>query len=301
MKVFSSKSNRPQAYKFEKPTQTTRNSLGFDPIEFAVSLDGESWLSCYDNSNLDNVYCYDFDIPIAVQSDNLQKLGINDGQRIISSSYETRELKMSIVFHGLDENDTKLAINELQRFLTTRDGMWITWSNWGQRCYYVKLKQITPSISSISDFTAEIVFTDLIGLSRTIGDTSDLSNLVYGFGNKITRDMSYTFKNNSFDVYNPSDILIDPERRGHPLKIILSGSSNGGMKITNKTTGDYITRKGNWSGVWKLDGVNPYLNNTNDGINTDHGVITLQKGYNAFQVDNFTGSISFEFPFWYLS
>ena len=51
MKVFSSKSNRPQAYKFEKPTQTTRNSLGFDPIEFAVSLDGESWLSCYDNSD----------------------------------------------------------------------------------------------------------------------------------------------------------------------------------------------------------------------------------------------------------
>lgn len=83
--------------------------------------------------------------------------------------------------------------------------------------------------------------------------------------------------------------------------MILEGSSNGNMKITNTTTGDSISRTNGWSGKWELDEVNPMLNGNHDGINTDHGIITLQIGANNFVIQNFSGKVTVDFPFWWKS
>ena len=104
-----------------------------------------------------------------------------------------------------------------------------------------------------------------------------------------------------FTVKNLSDVLIDPERRGHDFKLTLSGQSGGNLKVTNKTTGESISRKDSFNGTWELDGVNPILNDKGDLLNTDMGVITLQVGDNEFQIDNFSGTISFDFAMWWLS
>ena len=88
------------------------------------------------------------------------------------------------------------------------------------------------------------------------------------------------------------------------------------MKITNKTTGDSIIRNGvtstdannnnkngpsNFKGKWILDGVRTTLDGKSDTMQNDQGIITLQKETNEIQVDNFTGKVMFDFPFWWLS
>lgn len=299
MQVFSERTDKPQLYPFLTPHDDFKTFVPLKPIELAISPDGEEWHSIYDQQDLDKVLCYMHSPSPTVQSDSIEKLGINDGQRLNSSTYSNRDLTMSFWFSGLDEPDMYLAYDALQRFLDAREPYWICWEDWPQRMYYGKTKFTAPTYTSDKGWTCNVTFTDLIGLSRSVGTST---SYVLGIGNNALVDQpSYEFNSNSFTVINQSDILVDPERRGHPFKMILEGSSNGNMKITNTTTGDSISRTNGWSGKWELDEVNPMLNGNHDGINTDHGIITLQIGANNFAIQNFSGKVTVDFPFWWKS
>lgn len=306
IQVFSTRTDKPHAYGYGD-----LHSPAFTPIEYAISKDGINWTSSFDDPNLDGAYCYKApDVQPANPTDNLQKIGLMDGSRLLSTSYSTRELKMEIYFEGLDEGDAELAYDALQRFLISRDPYWICFANWPQRMYYVKAKLAAPAFSGDRHWTCEVTFTDLIGLSRSVGTTQDP---VMGFGNNYNAAPQYTFNSNSFTVVNHSDVMIDPERRGHPFKLTLQGQSSGDMKITNKTTGDVFTREGvqdadgkmlkgsDFNGTYVIDGVRPTLNGKSDDYYTNKGVITLQIGKNDFQIDNFSGTVTFDYPDWWLS
>lgn len=323
VQVFSTK-EKPSAYPFLSPTKVGvggKNYLDFEPIEFAISGDAKNWVSCFDVPDLEGVYCYRSpDVQPAVQTDNLKKVGLMDGQRLLSSSYDTRQIIMQVVAkNNIDESDSLLAYDALQRFLVSREAYWICFSQWPQRMYYVKAKLSVPTFTANS-WTATVTFTDLIGLSRSVGTSLTYTQNV-GFGNNLKNTkQEYTFTGNSFAVYNPSDVMIDPERRGHELKVIFEGQSSGGLKITNKTTGDSISRVGAYTtgsggdkqatskegqspfnGTWEINGVRTTLNGKSDQMQTDNGVIRLQPGNNEIMVDNFSGKITFDFPFWWLS
>lgn len=302
IQVFSTRTDKPHAYGFGD-----LHSPAFTPIEYAISKDGINWTSSFDDPNLDGAYCYKApDVQPANPTDNLQKIGLMDGSRLLSTSYSTRELKMEIFFEGIDEGDAELAYDALQRFLISRDPYWICFANWPQRMYYVKAKLAAPTFAGDRHWTCEVTFTDLIGLSRSVGTTQDP---VLGFGNNYNTAPRYTFNSNSFTVVNHSDVMIDPERRGHPFKLTLQGSSSGNMKITNKTTGDVFTRNLTYTkdgttafnGTYVIDGVRPTLNGKSDDYYTNKGVITLQIGKNDFQIDNFSGTVTFDYPDWWLS
>lgn len=306
IQVFSTRKDKPHAYDFGDLT-----SPAFTPIEYSISKDGINWTSSFDDPNLIGAYCYQApDVQPANPTDNLQKIGLMDGSRLVSTSYSTRELKMGIYFEGLDESDAELAYDALQRFLISRDPYWICFATWPQRMYYVKAKLAAPAFSGDRHWTCDVAFTDLIGLSRSVGTTQDP---VIGFGNNLNAEPQYTFTSNVFSIINHSDVMIDPERRGHPFKLTLQGQSSGNMKITNKTTGDVFTRKGiknesdgmvrgsEFSGTYVIDGVRPTLNGNSDDLYTDRGVIRLQIGKNDFQIDNFNGTITFDYPDWWLS
>ena len=84
----------------------------------------------------------------------------------------------------------------------------------------------------------------------------------------------------------------------------MQGSSDGNFKITNKTNGDYVYRSKAFNGTWVLNGVNPTLNNDGDQLNivgTHGGVLTLGIGKNDFAIENFSGKVTFDFPFWWLA
>ena len=210
IQVFSTRKDKPHAYGFGDLT-----SPAFTPIEYAISKDGVSWTSSFDDPSLDGAYCYKApDVQPANSTDNLQKIGLMDGSRLLSTSYSTRELKMEIFFEGIDEGDAELAYDALQRFLISREPYWICFATWPQRMYYVKAKLAAPTFAGDRHWTCEVTFTDLIGLSRSVGTTQDP---VMGFGNNYNAAPQYTFNSNSFTVVNHSDVMIDPERRGHPL------------------------------------------------------------------------------------
>lgn len=322
--VFSTKKDVPSMYPFLLPTENgvgARKYYHYQPIEYSISADGKTWNSCFDVPDLEGVYCYRSpDVQPAVQTDNLKKIGLMDGQRLLSSSYDTRQITMQVVaMDNIDESDSLLAYDALQRFLVSREAYWICFSQWPQRMYYVKAKLSVPTFTANS-WTATVTFTDLIGLSRSVG-TSLTYTQNAGFGNNLKNTkQEYTFTGNSFAVYNPSDVMIDPERRGHELKVIFEGQSSGGLKITNKTTGDSISRVGAYTtgssgdkpatnkegqspfnGTWEINGVRTTLNGKSDQMQTDNGVIRLQPGNNEIMVDNFSGKITFDFPFWWLS
>lgn len=304
LQVFSTRTDKPHQYGFYRPTEEVTSLLPYEPIEFAISPDGINWVSCYDVPDLVGIHLYQApDVASAVQTDNLRKVGLNDGQSLVSSSYEPRELKMMVSANGdPDEPSTLLGYDALQRFLVSRDGYWICFANWPQRMYYVKAKVNAPTFTG-NDWICEVDFTDLYGLSRSVGTTAD-SNRVMGFGNnELSTPPSYQFNTDKFTVHNGSAVLIDPERRGHEFKLTVKGSANN-MTIKNLTTGDVIKRSGGWSGTWVLDGVNPILNGDGDLKNLADGydqIITLQIGDNDFEVSGVSGTLTFDFAEWWLS
>ncbi|MCZ3746570.1 phage tail family protein [Limosilactobacillus vaginalis] len=304
IQVFSTRKDKKHLYQFTDLSEGTDvNGIGFDPIEIAISNDGVNWHSIYDLPDLEGVYVVDSPyVAEAKPTDEYKKIGINDGESLLTSSYAQRELKVTFAFEGINQNDVKLAFDALQRWIVSRSPYWICFANWPQRMYYVKATTIEQTHLTDRGYLATVTFTDQIGLSRSVGTTGDWNNHVAGFGNnESTATTNYSFTNNSFVVRNPSDVLIDPERRGHPLRIIVDGSSSGKFKLNNTTSGTSISREKAFSGQWVLDGVNPTLDGKPDLANTDYGTIALQMGGNHFQVENFSGRITFDFPMWWLS
>lgn len=302
MQVFSTRKDKPHVYPFLRPSDDWQNYVSFEPIEFSISEDGKSWDSVYDQPDLEGVLCYLHTPAPVAQEDNLEKLGLQNGQIFHSSSYSTRDMTMNVHFLGMSEADAYLAFDALESFLDSREPYWICWADWPQRMYYVRTKLANPTFTRAEGWTCQVTLTDLYGLSRSVGTTADFANqeMVEGFGNNQPFDRpQYVFTESKFTVNNTSEILIDPERRGTPLTIKLEGSANGDMTIKNTTTGDSITRHGGWSGTWSLEDVNPMLNGSHDGINTDHGFLTLKKGDNQIEVTGFSGKVTFDFPLWW--
>ncbi|MBU9695999.1 phage tail family protein [Limosilactobacillus portuensis] len=308
IQVFSSRKNKPKQYGFvDLGASPKNNEISYPTVEFSTSPNGIDWTSCYDVDNLSGVYCYSSpNVPVAKRSDKTKKIGFQDGSRLVSTSYDSRELKFKLIYHGVDETDAMLKFEATQRFLVSREAYWITFADWLGRMYYGTATIGEPEFS-VNDWTCEVTFTDLMGLSRSIGTSLSPVEDEWGVNNNVPNNGEYppyTFKENKFSVYNLSDVYIDPERRGHQLRITLRGSSNGSFQIKNLTTGDFIQRPKAFNGTWVLDGVNPTLNNDGDQLNitgTHGGVITLSLGKNDFQIDNFSGKVSFDFPFWRLS
>lgn len=312
IQVFSKQTNKPHAYGY-----ADISSPVFNPIEFAISPDGKDWTSCFDMPNLKGVYCSRApDVQPATYTDILKKVGLQDGSRLLSTSYTTRDLKMSMYCEGMNESSAMLAYDALQRFLISREAYWVCFSNWPQRMYYVRAKLAAPTFTSERVWTCDVTFTDLIGLSRSVATSVDYQD-GNGFGNNMPVDqLQYTFTSNNFVVNNLSDTIIDPERRGHPFVMTLEGQSNGNMEIKNKTTGEDMVRNGetiitkdggapstdsSFNGTWKLDGVRKTLNGQPDELQCSADVFTLQPGPNEFEIDNFSGKVTVDFPFWWLS
>lgn len=308
IQVFSKRKDKPVQYGFVDLGGTpSPNEVDYPTVEFSTSPDGINWTSAYDVKNMEKVHCYSSpNVPVAKKTNQTKKIGFQDGERIVSTSFDSRELKFKLVYKGVSQADAMLAFEAAQRFLVSREAYWITFADWLGRMYYGTAVMGDPEFS-VNDWTCEVTFTDLMGLSRSIGTSLSPVDDEWGVNNNVPNNGDYppyTFKENKFSVYNLSDIYIDPERQGHQLKIVVKGAAGDNFQIKNLTTGDYIKRPKGFSGTWELDGVNPTLNNEGDLLNitgTHGGVITLNNGKNDFQVDNFSGEISFDFPFWRLS
>ena len=114
--------------------------------------------------------------------------------------------------------------------------------------------------------------------------------------------VQYTFRNQStFKVWNEGDIAIDPCL--FPLKIKFEGASNN-LTIINHTTGDRWQYNGSTveSDTIRLDGIRSLKNDSSIFGNTNKKLITLEKGFNQFEIIGATSPfiLSFDFRFYYI-
>ena len=114
---------------------------------------------------------------------------------------------------------------------------------------------------------------------------------------------SYHFTSTSFEVYNASDIAIDPYYQRHDLKITCKFNGNS-LKLTNTTNGSVWTYSKSSDGnhAIVLNGVDTYLDGNLANVNTDYGTISLDPGWNSFTATGASSvDVAFSFPFVYLS
>lgn len=114
---------------------------------------------------------------------------------------------------------------------------------------------------------------------------------------------SYHFTSTSFEVYNASDIAIDPYYQRHDLRVTCKFNGNS-LKLTNTTNGSVWTYSKSSDGnhAIVLNGIDTYLDGNLANVNTDYGTISLDPGWNSFTATGASSvDVTFSFPFVYLS
>ena len=160
---------------------------------------------------------------------------------------------------------------------------------------------ITP-IQASSQGTVDLVFTNPSGLAQSLVRSDklpdDLSSLGFGM-NLPAKPLSYVGTSNQFNIYNPSDVAIDPYVNHHDLVITVKGS--GAFTLTNQTNGTSIklNKAMTTSDTFVLNGVVPTLNGSTD-VDTDCGHIELERGDNDIRLSGLSSAnVTFSFPFLY--
>lgn len=294
---------KPHEYGFSNGHDNP-SRLPLEPIEIAISADGINWKSYYDNEDLFGVHCYDWDPVMANPVDNLTKSNVRDGQYRTSGSFDSRDITTSWMIDGLNKSEFLMLLKEFQNFFMIRGGFWIAFGDEPTYKYRVLAKPFAPTFWNEKQGVFTVTFNNYTGMRESVGTSLELFDkeknfFSYGMGIP-NKDISYESKEKKFSIYNPSSVAIDPLVQHHVLKIHIRGS--GSPTLTNKTTGESFSynRVLTPTDELILDGVNPIINGKNDGINSDHGTITLVKGNNDFEISGLSNSdISFEFYFIY--
>lgn len=138
IQVFSKRKDKPVQYGFVDLGGTPLpNEVDHPTVEFSTSPDGVNWTSAYDVPSMKKVYCYSSpNVPIAKKTNQTKKIGFQDGERIVSTIFDSRELKFKLVYKGVSQTDAMLAFEAAQRFLVSREAYWITFADWLGRMYY---------------------------------------------------------------------------------------------------------------------------------------------------------------------
>ena len=133
-------------------------------------------------------------------------------------------------------------------------------------------------------------------------DAIDMDHTSFGMNFKLNAKPVYKQTVNSFRIYNPSDVAIDPYYQRHDL-ILLIQFTGTSYQITNKTNGtSYKYNKAiNTSDKLVLNGLATTLNGNPVSQYTDFGYIKIEKGWNDIMVSGAAShATTFSFPFIYI-
>lgn len=239
-----------------------------------------------------------------------QQLGGIDGQQALFSTFDVNTVTARFWLHFGTYEDFLLAKHDIHTIFSSRDVIRIRTGVQPALCYFVKSVpfEITPSEPGSHDAEFSIAFQNPSGYKYSLAKSnelptgSDTALKELGMNLPLT-ETSYTFNTQSFNVYNPSDIVIDPYLQKHDLKIIIHASGNS-IKVTNNTNGSTWSYNASLSNADTiiLDGITTFKNGKPDSISTDYGNLTLEKGNNNISVSGATGinDITFSFRFIYI-
>lgn len=239
-------------------------------------------------------------------NNNYQDDATRDGSRFNSMTFGKLIFTANFLLHSRDYYDQKLLRHEIYQLFGDRNLVRFRTGTDLQKVMYgrptsFEIKFIEDGYNdSLFAIQFEIPSGYKYSLSRS--DSVTVDDISFGMNFHLNEKPVYTQTANSFRIFNPSDITVDPYYQRHDLMLLIkfSGSS---YQITNTTNGTSYQYKnasnGNDSIV--LSGLSTMLNGKPASQNTDFGFIKLEKGWNDIMVQGATShTTTFSFPFIYL-
>ena len=237
---------------------------------------------------------------------NTQEIKGVDGLLPNSNTFAPFELELECIFIGQDVEDYRLIKSKLRTLIYQRKPYYVWHSDMPGKKYAV-----IPQATAIEDIygrngNIKLTFQVYKGYSESLYKTDQFSLLSdkWQFESGIVPDeeIKYNHNRQMFTIYNGSSDAINPRLR-HDLKIWIRLTTKTGFKIVNKTNGDIFEYTGSLekNQSFLIDGAYPYKDKQRCGRQTNKGIITLEPGYNKFEIwgsiSNF--NINFIFPFIY--
>lgn len=236
---------------------------------------------------------------------------VYNGDIPIGKATNSRLINARLMYEAADYLDYKLLRNELYSLLNPLKSMWAVDENVPGIKWLVDVDSFNPERINGRIAEVSIVFYSAKTYARSIGTSLDpytFTSDLWSYGMGLLADASaqdYIFNNErSFQVYNPSNVAIDPREHELEIRLIHAGTNSPGVTITNNTTGDVWSYTGSITSGTTLvvDGVVSKKNTVNVVGDTNFGLITLAEGMNNFTITRLSGDfeIRFKFPFLYV-
>lgn len=242
-----------------------------------------------DLTDFDNFIYLDFvENDVQINTNTTEINGI-DGVLAGASNFAPFDLELNFVFSGVDIKDYHLFKSKLRSIIYQREPYYVWHSDMPGKKYAV-----LPSATEIEDMYSRngkftLKFTVFKGYSESLFSTDklDLTNGHWDFSNGLTvdEDVKYSHSTNNFNIYNGSSDVITPIQR-HYIKIEINIDAPNGFKLRNNTNGTEFEYKKAIKDKDRLvlDGVHPFLNGKNCGIDTNWDYVILDVGNNNFEV-----------------
>ncbi|QZN93819.1 phage tail family protein [Limosilactobacillus panis] len=246
----------------------------------------------------------------AVLTNTYANDAIMDGQAYSYSQVGMNTINSRFVLHYGDWYDYKMKKHEIARFFMQKGLYRIRTDAEPGIVKFVRAGNFT--IKNPEDRSHYIQFTipweNPSGVKWSLPYSDDLMEYdqdlwQYGMNLPNGIDLHYHYVNtHNFDIYNASDIDIDPVER-YPLQIIVTGF-HGKFDMVNETTGDEIVYTEPLEPEDKLvwDNLSVYKNGELDNGSSNLAWIRLKRGWNHFKIYGYDNvDIRFHFRFVYLN
>lgn len=237
----------------------------------------------------------------------IQEISGVDGALMGSTTFGPFELKLHFRYTGSNSMDMDLFCFELENDIQSRTPYYLNHSKMPSIKYLVAPTpkvEYNPITIRHCDFT--ITFTCNKGYSESLYETDQYNDeeeiWQYLCGIYLEDDVQYKHTTKNFKIYNGSADKVSPFPHRHKLIIKINIDAPKGFKLINKTTGDTFEYKKSikYNETLLLNGTRTFIGDKSVGINTNHEYISLEKGFNDFEVlgkEIRDLNIEFVFPF----
>lgn len=245
-------------------------------------------------------------------TNNYQDSSGKDGSYFISQTFGKRTFNERFLLSFIDWEDYQLAKHEIYKLFGQRELIRVRTDVNDAKVYfgYVDPFNIAPteSGSSFANFSIPFELPNPYRYSLYRSDslyTFKQAGWQYGMNLPDNVDnVDYHFTTSNFQVYNASDIRVDPYYQNHDLEMVIkfNGSS---LQIHNKTTDTSWkyneSSDGNHTITWDGEALTTYLDGDQVNGKTDFGYLSLDPGWNDIECTGANSvDITFSFPFIYL-
>lgn len=229
-----------------------------------------------------------------------------DGTRLTSVNFSKLLYTANFLLRSQDYYDQKLLRHEIYQLFGDRNLVRFRTDTDLQKVMYgrptsFEIKFIADGYDD-SLFAIQFEIPSGYKYSLERSDNVTVDDISFGMNFHLDEQPVYMQTANSFRIFNPSDIVVDPYYQRHDLMLLIkfAGSS---YQITNTTNGSSYKYNNASNGADNivLNGLSTSLNGQPASQNTDFGFIKLEKGWNDIMVQGATShTTTFSFPFIYI-